>query len=218
MKTMELGTSFRLLRFNLHAFPIGSCSAFKAYWRVWNPSCMMRFFDGGDFWPPVAYTSLHDGAGVMRYNFAAEKKPPKYHTASGYGAANVVGAANHGTANETDHPYFNSYRPWYANSDSTRSNAASIAVANDAYKTYYDQVNKVPYYADIEITGDGLTSLKNAVKEAATGDDGHIYAHLGFVISDAQSATSGGLQGQRPHSVFLLYVSRVELKLVATWN
>lgn len=211
MKTMELGTSFRCLRFNFHAFPIGSCSSFRAFWRVWNPSCVLRYFDG--MWETLAYTSLHDGAGVMRYNFAAEMKPPKYHTASGYGTANVVGAANHGEANESFHAYLSSYRPWIAASDS-----ANAIAAYDAYKTYA-QTDYSPYYADIEITGDGLNSLKAAVKAAALGGgDGRIYAHLGFATTDAQSATASGQYGQKPRSVFLLYVSRVELKIVASWE
>ncbi|MCR5839880.1 MAG: hypothetical protein K6G94_09650 [Kiritimatiellae bacterium] len=211
MNTMELAMSFTLLRFNLHAFPIGNFSAFRAFWRVWNPSLIMTDYQGGQF-NPMLYTVNHGGMGYLRYKFSTHPKAPNYYqdTIDGgnYGTINIAGNANQG--NTGYHAYYTTYNPW---------NGPATGYA--AHKLYLNaQSTTTPYYADIEITGDGLTSLKSAIKGAAigSGGDGHIYAHLGFNIADAQSATSGGMTGQLPRSVILIYASRVELKLVASWS
>lgn len=207
VNTIELATTFRLLKFNLHAFPIGNCTAFKAYWRVWHPSCMISTWNG------TAYSedrlSLLNSAGVMRYKFASVAMPPKFHqdtTGGGYGTANIVAVANQGDSGY--HAYTTSYNPW-------DGPAAGYA----AFKRHLDSSGN-NYHADIEITGDGLTSLKNVLTDATIGGgDGHVYAHLGFNIADAQSASSTyATDGQPPRSVILLWVSRIELRLVATWN
>ncbi len=210
MNTMELATTFRLLRFNLHALPIGNFQSFRAYWRVWNPSCGMTDYQLGIYNFDLQ-SQLHDGAGVLRYRFATEIKPPSYHqstTGGNYGTANIAGNSNQG--NTGYHAYYTTYNPW---------DGPSTGYA--AHKRYLNaQSTTTPYYADIEITGDGLTSLKAAIKGAAigSGGDGRVYAHLGFPITDAQSATSGGMTGQLPRSAIMIFVSRVELKLVATWE
>ena len=147
---------------------------------------------------------------MLRYKFSSEKQPPNFYqdTTGGYGTADIASVANQRTASGY-YAYTTNYNPWNG-----------PATGYQAHKRYVNSSNvNLQYYEDIEITGDGLTSLKNAVKAAATGgDDGHIYAHLGFPITDAQSETSSGQYGQYPHSVIMIIASRVELKIVATWN
>ena len=103
---MELGSCWKLLRFNLFGLPTGLLSSFSAYWRVWNPSCVETW----DLSPlgqgPEIYaqTYLHYGAGVMRYRFDNAVQPPNFHQATvngvGYGEADIAAVAKRGGASK----------------------------------------------------------------------------------------------------------------------
>lgn len=218
MNTMELAANFRLLRFQLRALPIGKLSSFSAYWRVWNPSCIHHHDTSGqNTWSATCFTSLHNtDGGKMYYNFSNEIKPPKFHYGSGHGTADIAGAANCSAGNDVTWTYTAPYDVWddraahaYPPSSWPGRNPLRVYVKGSALAGGYDYT---PYYADIAITGDGLSSLKEAMKSG-----GPLWAHCGFPIVDVQSAT-GSFGGQEQISTILVYASRLELRLVATWS
>ena len=220
--TMELGSCWKLLRFNLFGLPTGLLSSFSAYWRVWNPSCIETWDTRPEGLQPIFYAQnyLHAGAGVMRYQFDSTVKPPNFHQATGYGEADIAAAANEGKGgdytNFSHHPYdiYNSHLGVAATNNSYKYYGKEQTYLY--YKTTNNQQDSSAYFADIPITGNGLTSLKNAIKGGNA-----VWAHCGFPTLDAQSAmyrNGGYLAGQRPFSCLFIYCSRLELRLVASWS
>lgn len=221
--TMELGSSFQLLRFNIYALPTGLLSSFSAWWRIWNPSCIedLDMTPGGGAHVVRAQNYLHNGAGVLRYNFSSSIQPPKYHQGTGYGEINLASIANESHGSD-----------FAANSNCKRYDIYNShnGVASTAHDYYGEERIRIwasdgtggvpsttPYYVDAPITGNGLASLKAAI----AGGKG-VYAHIGIPNLDAQSAegtgTSSYLQGQSPRSTLFLYASRLELRLRASWD
>ncbi|MBQ2629420.1 MAG: hypothetical protein IJG13_07065 [Kiritimatiellae bacterium] len=221
--TMELGASWNLLRFNLYALPTGLLSNLEAWWRVWNPSCIedLDMTPGGGAHVVRAQTYLHNGAGVMRYNFSSSIQPPKYHQGTGYGEVNLASIANESHGSD-----------YAANSnclhyDIYNSHNGVASTANNYYGEERIRIwasdgtggipSATPYYVDAPITGNGLASLKSAIKQGKS-----VWAHIGIPTLDAQSAEGTGsssyLQGQSPRSTLFLYCSRIELRLRVSWD
>ena len=222
--TMELGASWKLLRFNFRALPVGLPTIHHAYWRIWNPSCLYVKDTPLKPYAVEAYTYLHSGAGVMRYKFSSEIHTPKWHESSGYGEADIAGVANEGRGggwtDDVNDARWMKYDIWDSHN----------GVAAPAARNFYGQERlriyakngfggtptADPYFADVEITGNGLTSLKNALKDRAP-----IWAHCGFPVADAQSAGTFNnvyMDGQVPRSTLFVYCSRLELRIDVTWT
>ena len=220
--TMELGSCWKLLRFNLFGLPTGRLSSFSAYWRVWNPSCVETWDISPQGLQPIHYaqTWLHNGAGVMRYCFSSTVQPPNFHQSTGYGEADIAAVSNEGHGSDYSNFESHKYDIFNAHNGVAATSSSNNFYGKEQTYLYYKkdgngQIDSAHYYADIPITGDGLTSLKNAIKDRTA-----IWAHCGFPTLDAQSAVShnsASYSGQRPYSCIFIYCSRLELRLVASW-
>lgn len=223
--TMELGSCWKLLRFDLFGLPTGLLSAFSAYWRVWNPSCTEVWDTRPEGLQPIFYAQnyLHNGAGVMRYRFDSTVQPPNFHQATvsnvGYGEADIAAYSNEGYGGDYtnfSHHKYDLYNAHLGVAASGSNNFYGKEQTHLYYKTTNNQLSSSAYFADIPITGNGLTTLKNAIKGGNA-----VWAHCGFPTLDAQSAVyrnGGYLAGQRPFSCLFIYCSRLELRLVASWS
>lgn len=225
-RTIELGSCWRLLRFGFRGLPTGMGSVFKAWWRVWNPSCLADTDLGGLGLNHTveAWTQLHNGAGVMRYKFDGEIHAPKFHQdapdgVATYGEADIAAIANQGNGNGySSNSNCILYDIWGGH------NGVASASNNVNYHGY-EHIRiwaqngsggfpvRTPYYADIPITGKGLASLKAAL----TSGKGAVWAHCGFPTADAMSAVSG-MNGMSPGATFLIYCSRLELRISVSWG
>ena len=211
MRHMELCAVYKLLGFDLYAFPCGKASSFKAYWRIWNGSAA----EWGDM---IRYMqpTLHNNANHIYYRFSNTVHPPSFHRDTSefgvsYGVIDTNNRFNQGlTIGDYPTSWTLPYDPWNVH-DGTASGEApenKFVLWGQENSTN----NKKPYYVDIEITGNGLTQLKKCL---ASGK--RVWAHLGYSNNDAQSSV-GSYRGQSPYTTLSVYCSRIELRIVASMS
>ena len=216
LEYMEYGGCWNARKFNLYALPVGKASSFSAKLRVWNGS-LINTGPAVQYAYPV-YLAGHstceyfdyqyNNAGNLRYNFSKDLMPPSQYAATGYGEIDIAAHANN-----------NKREPkWYIEYDIYNTHL-SCECSTNYYNGNYQNTrifansssDKSAYFYDYDITGDGLTSLKNAIQY------GSFWMYTGYKMADICSA-AGRTACMDPFHTMLNYVSRIELVLTITMS
>ena len=218
LRTLEFGTSWHALKFNVYGIPLGSGfvqaannsnPGFKAYWRIWNPSNLQSFtFDFTGVGHCECWNTTGEDASSLCYHFDADLCAPSQCVASGYGTVNLPSVANESTANGTTTSNEIRCDPF----GSSTCNRA-FAVQNYAKQLTYAYAKPsaalaTQYHVDVEITGTQLAALKNACA------NGTFWAHFGFKLGNMGPVNSGFFA---PYSTMHTQCSRIELVLKGTF-
>ena len=230
-RIMECGMSWVALRFNFRALPTGSATGvynIRAWWRVWNPSCLLDKLGTTAFGDTSAqlhevtgYKSLSNDAGVIQFHISDELRPPGFHKSAGCLTLNVPAIANNGLGNGTSaDSRALSYDIYNGHADAVSPSAyhglehvsiCAKGVANGS-------PDRTPFYVDVPMGQSN--AYAPAILRSALAERKPIWAHFGF---KTLSTAAGDYSSNKPMaampkaSTLFVYCSRIELLICTIW-